>query len=100
MAGRIGTTIAGLRKVLHKIAQEVVHGAETGVTSRRDVGSDFPRKSLPSIRYSQLRAYMSRRPSMALSMVISSVYSMSLPTGIPMAMRVTFTPARLSCCER
>ena len=44
--------------------------------------------------------YMSRRPSMALSMVISSVYSMSLPTGIPMAMRVTFTPARLSCCER
>ena len=26
---------------------------------------------------------------MALSMVTSSVYSMSLPTGIPMAMRVT-----------
>ena len=33
-------------------------------------------------------------------MVISSVYSMSLPTGMPMAMRVTFTPARLSCWER
>ena len=32
---------------------------------------------------------------MAFSMVISSVYSMSLPTGIPMAMRVTFTPAAL-----
>ncbi len=30
---------------------------------------------------------------MAFSMVISSVYSMSLPTGIPMAIRVTFTPA-------
>ena len=44
--------------------------------------------------------YMSRRPSMAFSMVISSVYSMSLPTGMPMAMRVTFTPTRLSCCER
>ena len=39
----------------------------------------------------------SRRPSIALSMVISSVYSMSLPTGIPMAMRVTFTPDRFSC---
>lgn len=44
--------------------------------------------------------YISLRPSMAFSMVISSVYSMSLPTGMPMAMRVTFTPARLSCCER
>ena len=38
---------------------------------------------------------MSRRPSMAFSMVISSVYSMSLPTGMPIAMRVTFTPAAL-----
>ena len=44
--------------------------------------------------------YISRRPSIAFSIVISSVYSMSLPTGIPMAMRVTFTPARLSCCDR
>ena len=44
--------------------------------------------------------YNSRLPSMALSMVISSVYSMSLPTGMPIAMRVTFTPTRLSCCER
>ena len=38
--------------------------------------------------------YMSRRPSMAFSIVISSVYSISLPTGIPMAMRVTLTPIR------
>lgn len=45
-------------------------------------------------------AYSSLLPSMAFSMVISSVYSMSLPTGIPMAMRVTFTPARFNCCER
>jgi hypothetical protein len=44
--------------------------------------------------------YISLRPSIAFSIVISSVYSMSLPTGMPMAMRVTFTPARLSCCER
>jgi hypothetical protein len=48
----------------------------------------------------KMTAHNSRRPSMAFSMVISSVYSMSLPTGIPIAMRVTFTPARLSCCER
>ena len=45
-------------------------------------------------------AYSSRRPSIAFSMVISSVYSMSLPTGMPIAMRVTLTPARFSCCER
>jgi len=44
--------------------------------------------------------HMSLRPSMALSMVISSVYSISLPTGMPMAMRVIFTPARFNCCER
>ena len=31
---------------------------------------------------------------MAFSMVILLVYSMSLPTGIPIAMRVTFSPAR------
>lgn len=46
------------------------------------------------------RPYNSRRPSMALSMVISSAYSMSLPTGIPIAMRVTLSPARRSCPER
>lgn len=46
------------------------------------------------------QGYMSRRPSMAFSMVISSVYSMSLPTGIPIAMRVTLTPARFNCCAR
>ncbi len=44
--------------------------------------------------------YNSRRPSIAFSIVISSVYSMSLPTGMPMAMRVTFTPARFNCCEK
>ena len=43
------------------------------------------------------QSYSSRRPSMAFSIVISSVYSMSLPTGIPVAMRVTFTPRGLSC---
>jgi hypothetical protein len=30
--------------------------------------------------------------SVALSKVISSKYSMSLPTGVPMAVRVTFHP--------
>ena len=41
--------------------------------------------------------YISRRPSMAFSMVTSSVYSMSLPTGIPMAMRVTRSPFPCPC---
>ncbi len=44
--------------------------------------------------------YISRRPSMALSMVTSSVYSMSLPTGMPMAMRVMRSPGRFSCWAR
>lgn len=42
----------------------------------------------------------SRRPSIAFNMVISSVYSMSLPTGIPMAIRVTFKPGRRKCSDR
>ncbi len=43
---------------------------------------------------------MSRRPSIAFSIVISSVYSMSLPTGMPMAMRVTFTPRTLELMRK
>src|SRR5260221_7407239 len=46
------------------------------------------------------RSYISRRPSMAFNIVTSSVYSMSLPTGIPMAMRVTRRPWRFSCWAR
>jgi hypothetical protein len=40
--------------------------------------------------------YTSRRPSIALFIVTSSAYSMSLPTGTPIAMRVTRTPSGLS----
>lgn len=47
-----------------------------------------------------LTSYNSRRPSIDFSMVISSAYSMSLPTGIPIAMRVTLSPARRNCPER
>ena len=36
--------------------------------------------------------YNSRRPSIALCIVTSSAYSMSLPAGMPVAMRVTFSP--------
>jgi hypothetical protein len=44
--------------------------------------------------------YTSLRPSMAFSMVTSSVYSMSLPTGMPMAIRVTRSPCRFICWAR
>ena len=37
--------------------------------------------------------YTSRLPSIARSIVISSAYSRSLPTGTPIAMRVTLTPS-------
>jgi len=45
-------------------------------------------------------AYISRRPSMAFHMVTSSANSMSLPTGIPMAIRVTFTPSGFSSFDK
>ena len=35
---------------------------------------------------------MSRRPPIVFSIGISSVYSMSLPTGAPIPVRVTFHP--------
>jgi hypothetical protein len=40
--------------------------------------------------------YISRRPSMAFEIVTSSANSKSLPTGIPIAMRVTLTPSGFS----
>jgi hypothetical protein len=46
------------------------------------------------------RDYISRRPSIAFHIVTSSANSMSLPTGMPMAMRVTFTPSGFSSFER
>ena len=45
-------------------------------------------------------SYKSRRPSIAFSMVTSSAYSRSAPTGMPTPMRVTRTPSGLSNLER
>ena len=42
----------------------------------------------------------SRRPSIDFNIVISSAYSISLPTGMPMAIRVTLRPARRNFPER
>ena len=44
--------------------------------------------------------YISRRPSIAFEIVTSSANSRSLPTGIPMPMRVTLTPSGLSSRAR
>ena len=44
--------------------------------------------------------YSSLLPSIAFCMVTSSAYSMSLPTGTPVAMRVTFTPEARNNCDR
>ena len=44
----------------------------------------------------QQRPYRSLRPSIAFCMVTSSAYSMSLPTGTPVAMRVTLTASDLN----
>ena len=49
---------------------------------------------------SETGGYISRRPSIAFHMVTSSANSMSLPTGMPMAMRVTFTPNGLSSFDK
>ena len=45
-------------------------------------------------------AYISRRFSSDFEIVTSSENSMSLPTGMPIAMRVTFIPSGLSRRER
>jgi hypothetical protein len=47
-----------------------------------------------------LISYISRRFSSDFPMVTSSANSRSLPTGIPMAMRVTFTPSGFIKRER
>ena len=77
-------------KVLHNLHREDVH-SESAWRIRRTAEAAVPTFTT---------THISLRPSMAFSIVISSVYSMSLPTGIPMAMRVTFTPTRFNCCER
>jgi hypothetical protein len=42
---------------------------------------------------SPAKRHSSRQPPIPFSIVISSVYSMSLPTGAPMPVRVTLHPA-------
>ena len=49
-----------------------------------------------SLAYQTARAYRLVRPRMARERVISSVYSRSLPTGMPWAMRLTRSPKGLS----
>ena len=62
------------------------------------------RHSLPERRANgeQRKAvpYISLLPSIAFCIVTSSAYSISLPTGTPVAMRVTFTVADLNNLER
>ena len=70
----------------------------TGNSTRTELA--HAREFLSAVASSRTKFYISRRPSIAFSIVISSVYSISLPTGMPMAMRVTLTPPRRSCCER
>ncbi len=44
--------------------------------------------------------HISRRPSIAFHIVTSSANSMSLPTGMPIAMRETFTPSGFSSFDK
>lgn len=60
---------------------------------RRNAAGNRPQDRRPG-------GYSSRRPSIALWMVTSSAYSMSLPTGSPIAMRVTRTPSGFSSFAR
>jgi hypothetical protein len=52
------------------------------------------------LRASGFGLQTSRRPSIALCMVNSSAYSRSLPTGTPIAIRVTRTPSGLRSLAR
>src|SRR5260370_18109715 len=65
-------------------------------------GGQLPRKLhfIPNRRKSpEPHAYKSRRPSMAFSIVTSSAYSRSAPTGMPTQMRVTRTPSGFSSLD-
>ena len=59
----------------------------------------YDRASSLHSQFQKVLSYSSRLPSIAFDMVTSSAYSMSLPAGMPVAMRVTFTPARLISFE-
>src|SRR4029077_14622914 len=78
--------------------------AEVRIRSARS-GESGARRSIDKIKISEIEPaasgdQRSRRPSMAFIMVTSSAYSRSEPTGIPMAMRVTWTPSGLMSFER
>ena len=77
-----------------------------GVTQTLDHHSQSPiiilnrQSPIPKIANQQSAIYNSLRPSIALCIVTSSAYSRSLPTGTPIAMRVTRTPSGLSSLAR
>lgn len=84
--------IRGLRKIFAKTRSVAGCGSavKPSVTASLKMGT--------SIESSE--RHISRRPSMALEMVTSSANSRSLPTGIPIAMRVTRTPSGFSSRAR
>ena len=76
--------------------EETIQPLQTPELEQRQLWATRPRGF--AVRETQI--YNSLRPSIAFCMVTSSAYSMSLPTGMPVAMRVTRTPAGLSRRDR
>ena len=75
----------------------------SGTTKSSKSSCLLPRQTLAagkSKHVSPLCHYRSRRPSIAFSIVTSSAYSRSAPTGMPTPMRVTRTPNGLRSFER
>jgi len=108
MTGRVRVSECGQPSCLFLMASSSLPAKPSRIASRPrhvvvgvpDVGEAHGQKTLaPSATDSRESKrdwrHISRRPSMAFTIVTSSAYSNSEPTGIPIAMRLTFTPSGL-----
>src|SRR5579862_771916 len=87
----------------NSLVQVVLRGSEITAVHCGNVRRDNLSSSglhVSPLRPNLATTHSSLRPSIDFSIVISSAYSISLPSGMPIAIRVTFTPARRSCPDK
>ena len=107
LAIRVNPRFVTIRKILDALPLALVIiaiGANVYwlalVAKLRDLTTINNQQSAIANPQSPITNHNSLRPSIALCMVTSSAYSRSLPTGTPIAMRVTRTPSGLSSLAR
>ena len=104
---RVNPRFVTIRKILDALPLALVIIAISAnvywlalVAKLRDLTTINNQQSAIANPQSPITNHNSLRPSIALCMVTSSAYSRSLPTGTPIAMRVTRTPSGLSSLAR